>query len=456
MSGKKFALKQIASLLLFVLLISLTACQADQLLGPSGSKATPTVFPGKFWVDTKIELGEISPFVLGANYGAFSELGAGNIDDAKKSGVTFLRWPGGRWGDVNDIRPSQVDNYIAVARNLIQAEPSITVRLPGGSPGQAAQLVQYTNIDMKYGVKYWSIGNEPNLYPAEFSEWTIEKYVKAWREYALAMKAVDPSILLYGPDINQFIGDESVNPQEGMGRQFLIEFLKANGDLVDIVTVHRYPFPLKDKCPTCPGVTKEDLRDNTPEWDRIIPNLHKLIISTIGKDKPVGVTEFNSDYTNIVGSDTSPDSFYSAIWLADVLGRLVRQKPEILSIWLLKSSTAGHGLMSSFDIRPSYQIYQLYKKFGTNLLQATSDEKYVSLFAARRDDGALTLIFVNRGTDTVRKPLLLTALDKPTISEFYLFDNDHQVIEPQPIPDFENDGAIEIPGESVSLFVIQP
>ena len=53
---------------------------------------------------------------------------------------------GGIWGDHNDIRTSYIDNYIAVARNIMAAEPSITVRMAGSSPAKAAQLVTYTNI----------------------------------------------------------------------------------------------------------------------------------------------------------------------------------------------------------------------------------------------------------------------------------------------------------------------
>ena len=459
----KLAARFIAVTVLFLILISLTACQADQVstqIIPVASQTipvtSPTPYPGKFWVDSLTDLGEISPYVLGANYGAFAELGAENLDDAKKSGITFLRWPGGHWGDLNDVRPVQVDYFVGISKNLMKAEPSISVRMPGGSPGQAAQLVQYVNIDMQYGVRYWSIGNEPNLFNPEFPDWSAERYAKEWREFALAMKAVDPKIVLYGPDINQFVGDAAGNPQEGNGREYLVKFLKVNGDLVDVVTVHRYPFPVNGKCQTCPGVTKEDLRDNTPEWDRIIPNLHALIVDTIGTDKPVGVTEFNLDYTNIVGTDTSPDSFYGAIWMADVLGRMIRQRPELLSVWLLKANTAGHGLLGSFDIRPTYQIYQIYKRFGNHLLVATSDEEYVSLFAAKRDDGALTLVFVNRGESTIRKSLLLTDGANFKLAEYYLFDKDHAKVESQPLPEFVNDGEVELPGESVSLFVLNP
>src|SRR5690349_19864070 len=168
-------------LILFVF-SSLTSCQAF-VVENSPAKPTPTIVQptntpaapaNVLWVDTTRDLGPINKFTLGVNYGAFAGIGAGNIDAVKNSGITFLRWPGGQWGDQNDVRPNLIDNYILVARNIMNTEPSITTRLLGGTPGQAAQLVHYVNIDKKYGVKYWSIGNEPDLFFAVDQTWTPE------------------------------------------------------------------------------------------------------------------------------------------------------------------------------------------------------------------------------------------------------------------------------------------
>ena len=142
-----------------LLLIGLAGCRAPGSSAPELRQtattaataavaiATATALPPDgLWVDPAQNLGAISKYVLGANHGPWSDLGAGNIQPARDSGITFLRWPGGSWGDHNDIRTSYVDNYIAVARNIMAAEPSITVRMAGSSPAKAAQLVTYTNI----------------------------------------------------------------------------------------------------------------------------------------------------------------------------------------------------------------------------------------------------------------------------------------------------------------------
>jgi hypothetical protein len=46
---------------------------------------------------------------------------------------------------------------------------------------------------------------------------------------------------------------------------WMVEFLKANGDLVDVVSFHRYPFPsVRISGPP----SMDELRLNAQEWDR--------------------------------------------------------------------------------------------------------------------------------------------------------------------------------------------
>jgi hypothetical protein len=431
------------------ILFFLTACQ------PEFATLTPTNYPsGVFLIDTASDLGEISPYVLGTNHGPWADLGVNNIEPAKQSGITFLRWPGGNWGDRNDITTRQVDNYIAQSK-MMGAEPSFTLRLPGSTPEAAAEWVRYVNVEKQYGVKYWSIGNEPSLYEADTSlgdqAMDAVTAAKRWREFAQAMKAVDPTIILYGPDTHQFNGDPAVDPKDSEGRDYLREFLKLNADLVDIVTVHRYPFP---SCRTCGTPSKMELLANTPEWDEIIPSLRRVIKDVTGKDMPVGIMEWNSNWSNVSGAETSPDSFLGALWTADVLGRMIRQRPELLAYWTLKAgaSGAGHALMSSYAIRPSYYVYQIYKRFGNRLLAANADDPMVSLFAAKRDDGALTAIFVNRGDAAVNMVLQLEKGDAYTLEEAYLFDAAHNA-EPADPPAFTNGASVVLPPLSVTLWV---
>lgn len=97
-------------------------------------------------IDTTADLGPISPFVFGANYGPWNLASVEMHPEAADSGVTHLRFPAGRWGDENNITEGQLDLFMLQA-SAWGAAPSVHVRLEGGTPEQAAELVRYANIE---------------------------------------------------------------------------------------------------------------------------------------------------------------------------------------------------------------------------------------------------------------------------------------------------------------------
>ena len=114
---------------------------------------------------------------------------------------------------------------------------------------------------------------EPTLFAAELrqlgvaEDYDTEQFNQDWREIALAMREVDSTIKLMGPELHgTYASNFESNPKDSSGRDWMVEFLKANSDLVDVVTFHRYPFPQGEQ-----RVTIDDLRQNAKEWDLTIP-----------------------------------------------------------------------------------------------------------------------------------------------------------------------------------------
>ena len=79
---------------------------------------------------------------------------------------------GGYNNDANTPDPfdnAQLDAMVAYAR-AIGAEPILQVPHAGrhrratAHAGNAAAMVEYANVTKGYGIKYFSIGNEPDLY----------------------------------------------------------------------------------------------------------------------------------------------------------------------------------------------------------------------------------------------------------------------------------------------------
>lgn len=412
----------------------------------------PTPAPGVLSVDASQDLGPISPEVFGSGYGPWVSLRPETLPLAEQAGVSVLRYPGGEWGDSNTLQTYQIDQFVDLSRRL-GAEPYIHVRLPDCTPEQAAETVRYANLEKGYAIKYWSIGNEPSLYQGhnDRTEWDTAHFNEQWRAFAQAMMAVDPTILLLGPETHQFTGKPDSDPKDKAGADWMVEFLKANGDMVDIVTFHRYPFPNNAERT---AATVDDLRANSPEWDEIIRRLRALIREHTGRDLPVGVTEFNSHWSGATAGEATPDSHFSAIWLGDVLGRLIRQKVDLATQFLLVSgSENGFGLLAKYEPRPAYFAYQMYKLFGDQLVYTSSDDPHVSIYASRRDDGRLTLMMINLGDEAVTKPLNLAGFSPVGTAEVWRFDAEHQaeMIGRQPVA---NGAKLTLPPQSMTLYVL--
>jgi hypothetical protein len=415
----------------------------------------PTSVPDTLFVDPSVSLGPISPLVYGSNYGPWLTVPFYMLPQAFDSGIQILRFPAGAWGDHNNVTHRQIDQFMDFARQM-GATAIFHVRLLDGTPEQAAEMVRYTNVEKKYNVEYWAIGNEPTLFEAELKirgeSYDTERFNKEWRTFAEAMKSVDPSIKLVGAEVNQFSYDPTPGATTNFGErdeEWFIEFLKANGDLVDIVSFHRYPFP-SSRVSGPPLI--DELRQNAYEWDKIIIHARELIHEHTGRDLPIAVTEFNSAYDKSVGGEATPDSHYNAIWLADVLGRMIKNDVFMANEWALAATggAGGLGLISSLDLFPAYYTYQLYKKFGSELVYSSSDDPDLSVYAARREDGALTIMVINLSLEERTKAVQIAGQSQVN-AETWLFDPAHKA---------ENLGVLALsdpitfPPQSVTLYIL--
>jgi len=419
-----------------------TICTMLMLGAVAGAQDTTS---DELYVDAGQSLGPISPYVLASNYGV-SAVPAGLVEEAQNLGVRYLRLGGG-FSDQNDLHTYDIDNFMLGIR-ITGAEPGITVRLHGGSPETSAENVRYTNVEKGYNVRYWSIGNEPNLFTDQYGDdYTTEQFVSEWRAHAEAMLAVDPDIIFVGPDVSQYPGIDSQNPKDSQGRDWMEEFLKANGDLVDIVSIHRYPFP-RGNAP----ITIGDLRGNAREWDdNIIPHLRAVIQETVGHDLPIAVAEVNSSWATNSGGEATMDSHYNAIWYADVLGRLIRQGVSLVAYWNFQNVETSFGILARYDVRPVYYTFQMYKMFGTEALLSTASDPTVTVYAARRDDGALTLMVVNLASEPMTKSIAIDGFEPAGDAEVWLFDAEHNA---ESIGTQAWGESLTVPAESITLYVL--
>jgi len=334
---------------------------------------------------------------------------------------SFIRM-GGYNNDANtpdafdDARMDALVTYAAA----IGAQPIIQVPLLQDTNGQpptadtAAAMVRYANLTKGYAIQYFSIGNEPDLYasqglPSDASKPAIPNYgpsdyCATARAYVTAMKAVDPTILIVGPDL-------SWKYQAGNGaNDWLTPILQDCGDLFDVVSIHRYPFEAAQSSLSAAAA-------DAAQYRAVMTSVQGILQATGYGQKPLALTEMNVAYdATACVLDASPGTVGSALWIADSLGASMELGLWTSAIWDISDPETWAlgfiGAAPAHQPRPEYYAYLLYAQhFGPTLLGVTSSPAGVSVYASRNTaDNATQVIVANWNTATRPLTFAVTGL----------------------------------------------
>ena len=311
------------------------------------------------------------------------------------------------------------DKAVAYARS-IGAEPVIQVPHLADNAGNpptadtAAAMVRYANITKGYGVKYFSVGNEPDLYatqglPSDNSKpaipgYTPSDFCTSARAYVAAMKAVDPTIQIVGPDLAyKYVAGNA-------DYDWLTPILTDCGDLFDIVSIHRYPF---DSLSATLAAASAD-----PIVFRGVINSVRGILQATGQgNKPLALMEMNIVYnaTSCV-IDASPGTVGGALWLADSVGTAIELGLWTTAVWDISDSDDWAlgliGLPPTRTPRPAYYAYSMFADhFGPTLTNVSAAPPGVSAHASRNQaDDTTNLIAINWSTSSAPLDFEVTGL----------------------------------------------
>ena len=167
------------------------------------------------------------------------------------------------------------------------------------------------------------------------------------------------------------------------------------------------------------------------------------------------MTEANSDWTGRVDDAAGTNSHLNALWWADVLGRLVRGRAEIVTQFCLGAiQSQGIGMFGPVSYDPSplpiFEVYRLYHLFGTTLVHASSDDDHLPIVAAKRDDGALTIVVINHAAQARQAPIALGGM-QPGVAQVWSFAEDHKL---EQRPDADLRAAVTFEPRSATLLVL--
>jgi len=407
------------------------------LAAAGAGRAINQAAPARITIRADRALGPVSPQLFGQTASTGTNTAPPYIAMYGQLGIGLLAAPGGQEGDASDLSPEQVDDLAALAGTL-NAPVALRPQLGrAGAPEKAANLVRYANIERGYGFRTWEIGNEPDRDPAA----DVDGYNIQFRDFTLAMKAVDPSIKVAGPAV----GDDWMT--------WLPAFIATNGDIADVLSWRWVP-PAGE-------LTEAQLLATPPQIERQVQIIREWWRTPRSNPKahlqPVPPL-FLSAYaaSRDTGAQSPLGNEAGALWAAEVVGRLANLGVEMASYPALQGAgwlgLIGDGLTP----RPAYGVFRLYSQWGQTQLAAESpDAALLPAFASRRADGALAVLMLNKDPQQARPiELAFTGFAAAGQAEVWQQDAAHPAGQKLEALRFTEILAAALPPYSATLFII--
>ncbi len=292
-----------------------------------------------------------------------------------------------------------------------------------------------SNVNNHYRFKYWEVGNEV------YGSWETDNntrphdpytYAQRFAQYYTQMKAVDPTIkvgavAIPGEDsYANYTDHPALNPRTGVSHNgwtpVMLATLKSLGVKPDFLIYHRYVEAPGDE-------SDQGLLLSSGTWATDAADLRQQLNDYLGVSAAASVeiacTENNSVYTN-PGKQTT--SLVNGLFMADSVCAAMKTEFNAVIWWDLRngqetgnnnsSSLYGwrnygdYGVVDSAnpagpaDAYPTYYVGKLFKYFargGDQLIASASDYSLLSVCAAKRKDGSLALLVINKSATAALK-----------------------------------------------------
>lgn len=378
-----------------------------------------------FLLFTSARAQNISPLLFGVN--AWMPDTIGDVNNCHTASCIRYGKLHKHWDKVEDSRASIVRfGGIAPDENMPTKYQYIrmidSIRLHGMEPmmqvpfwnyrysaQDAANIVQYINITMGRNIKYWIIGNEPNL---SYNYTTAAQIAAYHKQFASAMKAVDPTIKIVGPETASFkytITNGLTNP----GGADDITGKDANGNYyLDVFTFHTYPFGNGTNSSRAALISElmgsGNFYDDVNYVQNRLANCNTYHNRTGDNKLEIGITEVNVNYTNASDDDLyayGTYSFLGAQFVAEMYGIGMKTGAKFINLWSVieGNSVANNcGFIDKYTSlkRPLYYHFQLMAENlkGQNV-NCTLNQANVKAFAS--EDSSQICVFIMNQDETV-------------------------------------------------------
>ena len=322
--------------------------------------------------------------------------------DIKNSYATTVRY-GGITADKNMSTNAQYINMIDSIR-ANGMEPIIQVPFNNNqfTAQQAADIVTYINITKAKNIKYWIIGNEPDLGYSYSSSAQIAAY---YRPFSSAMKNVDPTILIVGPEIASF-NQTIINGLTTPNGPDDITGTDANGRFyLDVISFHTYPF---NGSQTRAEVVSKLTASNSLDANLNYLNTRVAACNTAhnrtGANKlKTAITEANINWQNSSSDNLNGqgvNSFIGGQFVAEMMGIGMKDGLDFINLWSVieGNSTAlniGYLDRSTGAKKPLYYHFKMMaENFKGTYAGGTTNQANVKSFGSQ-DAQQITVLILN-------------------------------------------------------------
>lgn len=259
------------------------------------------------------------------------------------------------------------------------------------SAQQAADIVKFVNVTSGRHVKYWVIGNEPDLGYSYTTSTQIAAYIKP---FASAMKTADPSIMIIGPECAWF-NTNIINGLTTPGGPDDITGKDANGRYyLDVISFHTYPF---DGSQTRAQVVSKlastgSLQDNLAYLNGRVANCNTAHGRAGSTALLTAITEANIDWQNSSTDDVygvGANSFLGGQFWAEMMGIAMKNGVDFINFWSVAEGSSNAGNIGYIDagtntFKPSYYHFKMMAdNFRGNSVNATGNVANVKTFASQ-------------------------------------------------------------------------
>jgi hypothetical protein len=303
------------------------------------------------------------------------------------------------------------DGFMALCNSYsTPATPLITVNFGTGSAQEAAAWVYYANVVKGYGVKYWEIGNEMMGNWEAGGPLSATDYGRRFDEYAAAMHAVDPSVVLLGPVSGPTDPSNNLNSDTFI-QDFATRAYSGSSQAIGGIDIHVYASYNTDTDTSLLATPA-----NWTGWGSAISSALNAAGVANASSLPVVMSEYNA---NSAGTNITV-RLVDGLWLVDWLGQYLTQFGS--RAWanffaLINSSgdenSATAGSFSQFEGTPGPYLDQPFASFWAmqmmsadwaipndtrthDLVSCVSSATNLIGYADLRPDGDLALIVSNQ------------------------------------------------------------